>query len=53
MSPPGGSYMMCEASLGYTEKLLTFFKLSTESVSVKVIIKKESEYLVDKSGRIW
>ena len=53
MSPSGDSYMICNTSLGYREKLFNFFKIKIGSATMKVIIDKKFECLVDKSSRIW
>lgn len=53
MSPSGDSYMICNTSLGYREKLFNFFKIKIGSATMKVIIDKQFECLVDKSSRIW
>lgn len=38
LSPSGDSYMICDESLGYAEKLFNFFEIKIGSATVKVII---------------
>ena len=45
--------MICDASLGYAEKLFNFFEIKIGSATVKVIIDNKFECFVDKSGRVW